>query len=450
MKKKRRKVSLLLCIVVLCTGLTGCNVFPKIENSTSVISHISQDEKEKAAEDREYWINNRIEYIPTPSPTPKPTLTPTPKLATVTCTNKTYPSSVKKGESFNIGGLITASVGTIDKVTGYFMKKDGTVVTKAIDKPKSSTYEIMHSDIDHKLAFGDLKTGDYICVIKAKGSNFPEIEVMRFNFSISTKTVIATELEETKPTPTIEAKKNTSKKPSKATPTPIPTPPQVAKDNSETKTETAKQLTEAEKTIIDRVKNAGYPKNCKIVITSKKSNDAGYEYYKIVSKYDQKSVSTIIEYEDDSSDIEASDIYITTVGNTIKRLVYVDGYGWKQETVNKYQLTPEGNRTDVSISISDYLSNTTGGQWELKTSSSEYVVTGTGIKDKANNNIEKDITITTDRNYEIKNVTIKIYNSKDLFKRESGYTTNISIKVSDKGTTKVSVPSEALSEAEHK
>lgn len=169
-------------------GMAGCNLLPTVVNTVGG-SHISQEEKDKALIIKENWDNNRIYYIPTLTPSPTPS--PTPKAATVSCTYKIYPISVKKGESFNICGLISTDIGSIDKVTGYFMTRDGSIVTKASDKPKGSMYEIKRSIVDQQLAFGDLEPGEYVCVIKAKGSNFDEAEIMRFDFRISTKTVTA-------------------------------------------------------------------------------------------------------------------------------------------------------------------------------------------------------------------------------------------------------------------
>lgn len=414
-------------------SMTGCDLFPTIDVTVSR-SHISQDKKEKALANKKNWNNNKIDYIPTPTPTPTPIPTPTQKKATVTCTNKTYPSSVKKGKSFNICGLISTDIGTIDKVTGCFIAKDGTVVTKASDKPKSNTYEIKRSIVDRRLAFGDLKSGDYICVIKAEGSDFDEIEVMRFNFKISSKTVTATVLVPTEaPTvgPTAPLKQTSSTTSTK---------------KSDSTKASIKPLSETEKAIADRVVNADYPKNCKIVASYKKSNDSGYEYYKIISKYDKKSVSVIQEYEDESSELEAIDYYITTDKNTVKKFEYVDKYGWRSETINKAYLTPTGNKTVVSINLSNYLDDTTGGEWFVKATSSEYIVNCTGIKNKSNSNISKDITITTDKNYEIKSVSINIQNTNSIFKGEKGYRTDISIEVLDKNKTEVTVPDEVIAD----
>lgn len=433
MKKKRRitAISTLGLIVICMTVMTGCDMLPAIEDTVSGV-HISQEEKEKALTNKENWNNNRIDYVPTPSPDPIPTPThiPTTKTATVSCADKIYPSSVKKSESFNICGFISTNIGTIDKVTGYFIAKDGSVVTKVSDKPKSSTYEIKRSVVDKKLAFKDLELGEYTCVIKAKGSDFDEVEVMSFDFTISTKTVIATAINPTA-TPT-----NAPTKVSENIPTSKPEPTKVS----------IKTLTKEEQEIADKVISAAYPKNCKITVGYKKSNDSGYEHYKITSKYNEKSVSIMQEYEDDSSEIEAVDSYITTIGSVIKKYVYIEGYGWRHEIVNKSYLIPVGNKTAVSINLSEYLDNTTEGQWSVEATSSEYIVSGTGIKNKTNNSISKDVTIITDKNYEIKSVDIKTTDTAGIFRYETGYTIDINIAVSDKSKMKVTIPEEVTSD----
>ncbi|MFT4145602.1 MAG: hypothetical protein QM644_14200 [Mobilitalea sp.] len=431
------------------TGIIGCNLFPAIDNTVSG-AHISQEEKDKALISKENWDNNRIDYVPTISPTPTPVSTSTHKVAIVSCTNKIYPLSVKKGKSFNISGLISTNIGTIDNVTGWFISKDGTIVTKTSDHPKSSTYKIKQSIVDQQLAFGDLKLGDYICVIKAKGSNFDETEIMRFNFTISTKTVIGTTLKTaviptTVPTvaPIIVPTVAPIVKPTTA---PVETPAITSTKKPESTKASAKILTEEEREIADKVVNAAYPKNCNIIVNYKKSNDSGYEYYKIISKYDEISVSTVQEYEDDASEIEAVDFYITAIGQTIKKLVYIEGCGWRRETVNKAYLMPSRNKTAVSINLDDYLDNTTGGQWSVEITSSEYIVKCTGIKNETNSDIRKDITITTDRNYEIKSVKIKSEDINGMFRDENGYSIDITIEVLDKNKTKISIPEEVISD----
>ena len=443
MKQKRRKTTIsMLGLIVLCmTGMTGCNLFPAIDNTVSG-AHISKEEKDKALISKENWNSNRIDYVPTISPTPTPVSTTTHKVATVSCTNKIYPLSVKKGESFHISGLITTNIGTINNVTGCFISKDGTVVTKTSDHPKSSTYKIKQSIVDQQLAFGDLKLGDYICVIKAKGSNFDETEIMRFNFTISTKTVIGTTLKTTV-TPTTAPTVAPTAIPTTA---PIATPTITSTKRPESTKAFVKILTEEEREIADKVVNAAYPKNCNIVVNYKKANDSGYEYYKIISKYDEKSVSTMQEYEDEASEIEAIDFYITTIGQTVKKLVYIEGYGWRRETVNKAYLMPASNKTAVSINLEDYLDNTTGGQWSVEITSSEYIVKCIGIKNETNSNIRKDITIITDRNYEIKSVKIKNKDINGIFRDENGYSIDITIDVLDKNKTKISVPKEVISD----
>ncbi|MDF2844817.1 MAG: hypothetical protein K0R00_3243 [Herbinix sp.] len=451
MKQKRRiTIISMLGLIMLCmTGMIGCNLFPATENTVSG-AHISQEEKDKALISKENWNNNRIDYVPTILPTPTPMSTPTHKVATVSCTNKIFPSSVKKGESFHIGGLISTNIGTINNVTGCFISKDGTVVTKTSDHPKSSTYEIKQSIVDEQLAFGNLKLGEYICVIKVKGSNFDETEIMRFNFTISTKTVIGATLK-TKVTPTTVPKVTPTTVPTIAptaipTTVPIATPTITSTKSPESTKAFVKILTEEEREIADKVVNAAYPKNCNIVVNYKKSNDSGYEYYKIISKYDEKSVATMQEYEDDASEIEAVDFYITTIGETIKKFVYIDGCGWRRETVNKAYLMPARNKTAVSINLEDYLDNTTGGQWSVEITSSEYIVKCTGIKNETNSNIRKDITIITDRNYEIKSVNIKNKDINGIFRDENGYSIDITIEVLDKNKTKISVPEEVISD----
>lgn len=459
MKQKRRITTIsMLGLIVLCmTGMIGCNLFPTIDNTVSG-AHISQEEKDKALISKENWNNNRIDYVPTIVPTSTPVSMPTHKVATVTCTNKVYPSSVKKGESFHISGLISTNIGTIDDVTGCFISKDGTIVTKTSNNPKSSTYEIKHSIVDEQLAFGDLKLGEYICVIKAKGSNFDETEIMRFNFTISTKTVISTTLKTTvTPTtvPTVTPTRVPTVTPTAvhtvaptANPTkaPVVTPTQTSTKTPESTKASVKILTEKEREIADKAVNAAYPKNCNVVVNYKKANDSGYEYYKIISKYDERSVSTMQQYEDDTSEIEAVDIYITTIGHTLKKLEYIDGCGWRRETVNKAYLMPARNKTAVSINLEDYLDNTTGGQWSVEITSSEYIVKCIDIKNKTNSNIRKDITIITDRNYEIKAVKIRNKDMNGIFRDENGYSTDITIEVSDKNKTKISVPEEVISD----
>lgn len=431
MKKKRRitSISRLGLFVLFATSLAGCDLFPTIE-STANRTHISQEEKDQALANKGNWCSNRID-----SATPTLTMTPASEI-TVSITNKIYPSSVKKGESFNICGLISTSIGTIDKVSGSFIAKDGTVVIKTSDNPKSSMYELKRSTVDLDLAFGDLELGEYICVIKAKGSNFAETEVMRFNFTISTKTVTSTTLDTTTtPTtvPPIEPTTKPTTKPTNKTENTLTKPP-------------VKPLTDAEREIADKVVNAVYPKNSKIVVDYKKANNSGYETYKITSKYDEKSVSTIQEYEDDATRLEAADSYITAVGSTIKKFVYIDGCGWRRETVNKSHLTPAGNKTAVAINLGEYIDNTTGGEWSVKATSSEYIISCTGLKNKSNGNVSKDVTIITDKNYEIKSVNIKIQDISSVFKGERGYNTDITIEVSDKSKTKVSVPTEVTSD----
>lgn len=421
-------ISITVFILVSTIGMTGCGKLSPVDNIDNR-RHITQEEKENVLIKREDWNKKRIPYVPTPTqiPTPAPTLAPTSDEATVTCINKIYPSSVKKGESFNICGLISTDIGTIDNVSGVFTSRDGKVVTKTSDRPNSSTYEIKRSIVDRQLSFGDLELGEYTCIIKAKGSNFDETEIMRFDFIISTETVSAA---------ASQYKAAPSSAPA-VTPTKKPEPAKTSE----------KSLTDKEQEIINRVIHAVYPKNCKIVANYKKANDSGYEYYKVSSKFDEKSVSVIQEYGEDGSDIEAVDFYITTFGGTIKKFAYADGYGWRQEPVNKAYLTPEGCKTAVSVNLGDYLDNTVGGQWSVETSSSEYRVSRTGARNKSNGKIFKDITVITDRNYEIKSVKIKIQDTGSIFKGESGYITDISIKVSDKSKTTVSVPEEIITGA---
>lgn len=427
------KIIPVLGFIALCMiNMTGCGLFPDLDN-TAGKAHVSKEEKDRALVKRKEWINNRIEYIPTPSPTPTPVPTPVPNIAAVACINKVYPLSVKKGESFNIGGLILTDTGTIDEVAGYFIAEDGTVVTEAHDKPGNGTYEIKHSIIDHQLAFGDLKPGEYICVIKARGSNFGETEVMRFNFKISTKTVLAAKPETPEPAKTVT---EVSDSDTVSAATEKPEPAKVS----------ARPLTEAEQEIADRIINAAYPKICRITATCKKSNDSGYEYYKIISKYDGKSVSIMQVYEDDTSDTAAEDCYITTVGNTVKKFVYIDGCGWRKETVNKAYLTPEGNKTAVSINLDKYFNNAAGGQWSLKATSSEYILNCTGIKSKSDTGISTDATITADKNYEIKYVNIVIRNANSAFRGEKGYRMEIAVEVADKDKTTVHVPEEVTTD----
>lgn len=431
--RKVKFLTIVLATVVLSACLIGCGEITTTSGENTTRPHISEEERESAQSSKDKWNQNRIEYEPTPSPTatplptatptpsPTPTNTPTPTPIPVTCENKLYPESVKYGKSFTLGGTLT-SINTMTEIRGQFIDENGNIVQEYVETPNSKTFEIKHSEIDHNLKFGELEHGKYTCVIKVKDDKNLETVVMKFDFTICEKTVTGG------PKPTATPKPTNTSTP-KPTATPKPT----------------NGLSKSDQEIANKMLNATYPENCKVVAESRKSNDAGYEQYVITSKYDGKAVSIIQEYYDDEIDsIEAFDFYIKDTGSGIVSYTFTDEDGWVGTKVTNKALTPIGSNTMINISPATYTENTKGGNVYLTKNSSEYILSYVGLVDKNDQSITKDVTVVCDKNYSIKSVEVTITTTEESFRGIYGYTEDISVEVFDKNKTSVIIPEEIL------
>ncbi len=81
-----------------------------------------------------------------------------------------YPTSIKKGSSYGLRGLINANGGSTE-VMGYIINSKGkTVQSTKLEKTSSSKFDIRYANVNEQLLFNKLSKGTYTLKITAKNS----------------------------------------------------------------------------------------------------------------------------------------------------------------------------------------------------------------------------------------------------------------------------------------
>jgi len=95
-----------------------------------------------------------------------------------------YPVRLLKGNSFGLRGTITAN-GNITLVKGYIYNADGKVVQSTTDKPYVNSFNIKNGNVNQKLVFGKLASGNY--TLKIEATNSAGKTTITKNFSVISK-----------------------------------------------------------------------------------------------------------------------------------------------------------------------------------------------------------------------------------------------------------------------
>ncbi len=107
-----------------------------------------------------------------------------------------YPVSINVGSTFSVRGNITSNY-SISKVKGYIYDASGNVIQSTTDTPNSKSMEIRPANLNQKLVFGKLATGNYTMKVEAvdvsgkvvtatksftvKGGNTPSGNTIKFD-----------------------------------------------------------------------------------------------------------------------------------------------------------------------------------------------------------------------------------------------------------------------------
>ena len=77
-----------------------------------------------------------------------------------------YPVSINLGSSYSVRGNVSSNY-TISKVRGYIYDSNGSVVQSTTDTPNSTYMEIRPANLNQKLIFGKLSSGNYTMKVEA-------------------------------------------------------------------------------------------------------------------------------------------------------------------------------------------------------------------------------------------------------------------------------------------